>query len=249
MSLKYLLGLGLSTFALSLPAASTAMTVQPIVIDLETAGREMSQVISVENTFETPLPVELTIQRLELTTDGVKLTGEDDGNLLVFPPQAIIQPGQTQAFRIQYVGDPDLAESHHYYVTVAQLPIELPEGQSAIQILYNFQVLISVGPNGMKPSISVTEAQIVTDENGQHQPLLTVHNDSPRYGYLSQGRIRVVSYDASGKEVFRETLNGPEIQQRMGFGLIGGNQDRQVRIPTNLPNADGRVEVTFIPGG
>lgn len=224
---------------------ATAMTVQPIVIDLETAGRGMSQVITVENTFATPLPVELTVQQLELTTDGVRLTGTDPGDLLIFPPQALIQPGQTQAFRVQYVGDPELAESRHFYVTVAQLPVKLPEGQSAIQILYNFQVLISVGPDGIEPALAVTESRIVTDAEGHHRPMLLVRNDSARYGYLSQGRLRIVARDASGKEVLRETLNGPEIQQRMGFGLIGGNQTREVRVPIDLPSAGGTVEATY----
>lgn len=237
-----------AALAMAPMAAVDAMTVQPIVIDLQTVGRGMSQVITVENTFETPLPVELTVQRLELTADGVQLTGVDDGDLLIFPPQALIQPGETQAFRVQYVGDPDLAESHHYYITVAQLPVQLPEGQSAIQILYNFQILVSVGPNGMEPDLQIQQASIVTDEEGRFRPQLSVHNASAKYGYLSQGRLRVVARDTSGQEVYRETLNGPEIQQRMGFGLIGGNQDRQVRLPVDLPSADGSVEVSFTPG-
>ncbi|WP_126176163.1 fimbria/pilus periplasmic chaperone [Tsuneonella rigui] len=226
---------------------AAAMTVQPVVLDLQTAGRGMSQVITVENTFSTPLPVELQIQQLELTEDGVKLTGVDPGDLLVFPPQALIQPGQTQSFRVQYVGDPDLQESKHYYITVAQLPVKLPEGQSAIQILYNFQVLVSIGPQGGKPAIAVVDSA-VSDDAGHHNPLITVRNDSANYGYLSQGKLRVVARDAAGNEVARETLNGPEIQQRMGFGLIGGHQTRKVRLPVELPTAAGTVEVTFSPG-
>lgn len=239
-----------AAFAMAtLPLAQLdAMTVQPVVIDLETAGRGMSQVVTVENTFATPLPVELTIQQLELTEDGVKLTGVDPGDLLVFPPQALIEPGQTQAFRVQYVGDPDLAESKHFYITVAQLPVKLPEGQSAIQILYNFQVLVSVGPNGMKPALVVKNSAIDTANEGRREPVVTVQNDSARYGYLSQGRLRVVAKDAAGKEVLRETMTGPEIQQRMGFGLVGGNQTRKVRLPVQLPTEAGTVEVTFAPG-
>lgn len=183
---------------------AAAMTVQPVVLDLQTAGRGMSQVITVENTFSTPLPVELQIQQLELTEDGVKLTGVDPGDLLVFPPQALIQPGQTQSFRVQYVGDPDLQESKHYYITVAQLPVKLPEGQSAIQILYNFQVLVSIGPQGGKPAIAVVDSA-VSDDAGHHNPLITVRNDSANYGYLSQGKLRVVARDAAGNEVARET--------------------------------------------
>src|SRR3546814_14277075 len=77
------------------------MVVQPVVIDLTTSGRTMSQVITVENTFDKPLPVEMRIEGLDLTPDGVNATGKDPGELSVFPPQALIQPGQRQSFRVQ----------------------------------------------------------------------------------------------------------------------------------------------------
>ena len=118
-------------------AEAKAMTVQPVVVNLTSQGSGMSQVVKVENTFATRLPVELQIEELRFDGETLVNTHADPGDLLVFPPQAFIEPGQTQTFRIQYVGDPELAKSKHYYVTVAQLPVQLPEGQSAIQILYN----------------------------------------------------------------------------------------------------------------
>lgn len=225
------------------------MTVQPVVIDLKTSGREMSQVVTVENTFANPLPVELTVQELRLTDDGVAATGKDPGDLLVFPPQALIQPGQTQTFRVQYVGDPALAASRHYYITVAQLPVKLPEGQSAIQILYNFQVLASVSPLGAKPQLEVKAAQVVKDANGNPVAMLSVANNSPVHGYLSANKVRLVERDAAGKEQFKRTLSGPEIQQTVGFGLIGAGQTRKVTIPVVLPSADGVVEASITPEG
>lgn len=222
-----------------------AMTVQPVVIDMQTAGRQMSSVITVENTFATPLPVELSVQELELTPDGVKQTGVDPGDLIIFPPQALIEPGQTQTFRLQYVGDPALAKSKHYYITVAQLPVKLPEGQSAIQILYNFQVLVSVAPAGIKPQITVQSAAIGKNAAGKPIPVLTVGNDSTAHGYLANGRLRIVQKDAAGKQLFTKSLSGAEIQQSMGFGLIGGGQVRKVSIPVELPSAEGSVEAGF----
>mgnify|MGYP000013368209 FL=1 len=222
-----------------------AMTVQPVVIDMQTAGRQMSSVITVENTFATPLPVELSVQELELTPDGVKQTGVDPGDLMIFPPQALIEPGQTQTFRLQYVGDPALAKSKHYYITVAQLPVKLPEGQSAIQILYNFQVLVSVAPAGIKPQITVQSAAIGKNAAGKPIPVLTVGNDSTAHGYLANGRLRIVEKDAAGKQLFTKSLSGAEIQQSMGFGLIGGGQVRKVSIPVELPSAEGSVEASF----
>jgi fimbrial chaperone protein len=201
--------------------------------------------VTVENTFATPLPVELNIQELELTPEGVKQTGKDPGDLLVFPPQAIIEPGQTQTFRIQYVGDPGLAKSKHYYVTVAQLPVKLPEGQSAIQILYNFQVLVSIAPAKIKPQISIQSAAVGTNSAGKPVPVLMVTNDTPAHGYLANGSLRIVQKDASGKQVFVKSYSGAEIQQSMGFGLIGGGQTRRVVVPTELPSAAGTVEASF----
>ncbi len=245
MKSNYKYALTMLSVVLAPVQTAQAMTVQPVVIDLQTAGRQMSQVITVENTFATPLPVELTIQELELTTDGVKQTGKDPGDLLVFPPQAIIAPGQTQTFRVQYVGDPALAKSKHYYVTVAQLPIKLPEGQSAIQILYNFQVLISVGPLGVKPKIAVQAAEVTAGPGGKSFATVTMANESAAHGYLSNGHLRVTEKDKAGKQVFSKTLSGAEIQQTMGFGLIGGGQTRRVAVPVELPSADGTVEASF----
>ncbi|MFM6829734.1 MAG: fimbria/pilus periplasmic chaperone [Novosphingobium sp.] len=226
-----------------------AMTVQPVVIDLKTSGRDMSQVVTVENTFANPLPVELTVQELTLTENGVSPTGKDPGDLLVFPPQALIEPGQTQSFRVQYVGDPALAASKHYYITVAQLPVKLPEGQSAIQILYNFQVLASVAPAGVKPQLEVRSAEVGKDANGKSVAVLTIANGASAHGYLSANKLRLIERDTSGKEQFRRTMSGPEIQQTMGFGLIGGNQTRKVTVPVELPLADGKVEASISPEG
>lgn len=245
MKLSSKLALTMFCAAMAPAQVALAMTVQPVVIDLQTAGRQMSQVVTVENTFANPLPVEISIQALELTPDGVKATGVDPGDLLVFPPQALIEPGQTQTFRVQYVGDPDLAKSKHYYITVAQLPVKLPEGQSAIQILYNFQVLVSVAPNGVKPSLSVQGAEIGHNEAGKPVPIVTVTNASNAHGYLSGGHLRIIEKDASGKEVFRRTLSGAEIQQTIGFGLIGGGQSRRVTVPVELPQDGGSVEASF----
>lgn len=224
-----------------------AMTVQPVVIDLKTAGQSMSQIVTVENTFATPLPVEMRIDELVYDADGLKGTGKDNGDLLVFPPQALIAPGQTQSFRVQYVGDPTLAASRHYYVTVAQLPVKLPEGQSAIQILYNFQVLVSVAPQGAVPALKVDGAEIGKNAEGKPVPIVSLSNASAAHAYLSGGRLRIIEHDKAGKEVFRKTLTGPEIQQTVGFGLVGANQKRKVMIPVELPAAEGAVDAQFTP--
>lgn len=235
----------IATLSLFAAPAAEAMTVQPVVIDLATAGRAMGDVIIVENTFDRPLAVELSVQALEFTEGAVRPTGEDTGELAVFPPQASIQPGERQNFRVQYVGDPELASSRHFFVTVAQLPVQEVSGQSNIQLLYNFQVLVSVSPTGSGPAITVAAAEIGRNDEGQPVPVITAQNAAASHGYLSRGRLQIVQQDAGGAEIFRRDVSGPEIQQSLGYGLIAGGQSRRVVLPVPLPSAEGTVTVRY----
>lgn len=226
--------------------AAHAMTVQPVVVNLKPLGSGMSQGVMVHNSFATPLPVELKIEELSFEDNGLVNTHKDPGDLLVFPPQALVQPGQTQSFRIQYIGDPEFARSKHYYVTIAQLPVKLAPGQSAIQILYNFQVLVSIAPNGVRPALSVVSASMTTDARGKKVPMITVSNPSQAHGYLSNGKLIISEHNAAGQEVFRKTLSGPEILQIVGFGLVGAETTRTISIPIDVPQAAGTIGARFI---
>ncbi len=243
---RLILPAGIGT-ALAVAGAVWAMTVQPVVVDLTASGRGSSSAITVENTFASPLPVEMRIEDVVIDESGARGTGEDKGDLIVFPPQTVIQPGQTQSFRVQYVGEPNLERSKHYYVTVAQLPVQLPEGQSAIQILYNFQVLVSVAPVGKTPEISVRGAEVVRDEQGKSTAAVTFANASVAHGYVSRGRLRLTAFNAEGREVWRRTFQGPEIQQSIGFGLIGAEQSRRIQFPVEIPTEGVRLEAEFTP--
>jgi P pilus assembly chaperone PapD len=207
----------------------------------------MTQTIAVENTFSTPLHVELKVEELIANASGFAGTGKDSEDLLVFPPQAIIQPGQTQAFRVQYVGDPELARSKHYYVTIAQLPVQRTEGQPAIQVLYNFQVLVSVSPQKAAPALKIDRAEVAATEGGRPAVALTVSNAAIGHGYLSQGRLRLVQKDRAGKRLSETALSGPEIQQSIGYGLIAGGQTRRVLVPVQLARPDAIIEAHFTP--
>lgn len=237
-------------------AAHAAMTVQPVILDLKMAGRDMGGQIRVQNTGTTPLPVEIRLVEAELLPDTVKASDRPTDDLIALPTQAIIPPGATQAFRIQYIGDPEVDHSRHYYAEVAQLPVEVPGGQSTIQILYNFQAMVNVASiTAGDPDLSVESAEII-------QPALpanaapdspkppariafTVHNAGRNYGYLSSGSLTLVQRDAAGKEMFRRTLGDSDVQQMIGFGLIGPETSRKFIAPIDLESPEGTAEVTL----
>lgn len=241
--MRYWIGGGLVAAVVAFAASVAAMSVQPVVVDLRMAGREMSAPVRVENTGPNPLPVEVRIFETEFLPDTVRASDRTSEDVMVFPPQAIIPPGETQVFRFQYVGDTDVDRSRHFYAEVAQLPVELPEGQSAIQILYNFQIMVNVASVlAGGPELSITDASIV-ERDGRHFIGFTVNNAARNYGYLSHNRLTFVYRDAAGQERLRRTLSPNDIQQMIGFGLVGPEMSRSFVSPIEVPGAEGSVEV------
>src|SRR3546814_12757731 len=123
-------------------------------------------------------------------------------------------------FPVHYVGDAELDKSRHYYVTVAQLPVQLPQGETGIQVLYNIQVVASVQPRDGKPDLKITGTKIGRNADGHAVPIVTVANSSATHGYLSRGRLNIVQRDASGRERIRQTLTGRSEERRVGKGWV-----------------------------
>ena len=244
--MRHLIGGLTAAAALLIVGVVAAMTVQPVVVDMTMTGRQMSAPVRVENNGPNPLHVEIRIVETDFAVDAVGASDRPSEDVLAFPPQAIIPPGETQVFRLQYIGDPGSDRSKHYYAEVAQLPVELPEGQSAIQILYNFQVMVNVAsPIATPPALTIESTEIVQNAEGKNMAAFTVRNSGTNYGYMSSGSLTIRHTDAAGNETVRRTLSGNEIQQMIGFGLVGPEMTRRFVSPVEVGSADGRVEATL----
>src|SRR3546814_6221143 len=92
-----------------------------------------------------------------------------------------------------------------------------------------------------------SDLKIGRNADGHAVPIVTVANSSATHGYLSRGRLTIVQRDASGRELIRQTLTGPDIQQGAGYGLIGGNEMRSFTLPLELPAEIGTIEARFEP--
>lgn len=237
---------GLVLAVLALPTPAVATTVSPVVIDLQSSGRGVAANISVTNTGDKPLPMEIAVSALDSNATGLAPGSGSTENLLVMPPSALIPAGQSQSFRVQWIGDPLPAASHHYYVGINQLPVKLPEGQSAVQIVYNFQVLVSVGATNGKPALAIQSASIGADKDGKPAPSVTVTNSGTTYGYMSQKKLRIAQTDAAGKSLFEKTISGNEFQQLVGYGLIATGQTRTMVLPIALPSRSGTLTATLL---
>ena len=222
--------------ALTMPISAWAMSVTPVLVDMKPSGRESSAQVRVINTGAQDLPVELSVLTGKIGVDGELVSTPYEGeDLLVFPPQALIAPGATQVFRLQWTGEPELAKSMTYLVSVAQQPVALPEGSSGIQLLYDFQVAVNVAPLTGEPDLSVKGVELTKDEKGARRAALTLVNNSPVHGYLSGCNLKLVLKDAAGKQVWSQTWTPEELVSTVGIGLVQPEMTRHFLLPFDLP--------------
>lgn len=235
------------TFAAIAPAGQAlATTVSPVMVDLQSNGRGVVANVSVNNTGAVALPIEIQVIPLTPTATGLQPGKPDsDEDLLVTPPSVLIPAGKTQTFRVQWIGDPELNASKHYYVSINQLPVKLPEGQSAVQVVYNFQVLVSVSSPDKKPQLTITSVAAAT-VNGKPAVAITVQNGGEAHGYISQHRLKITATNASGAELFTETISGAEFQQLVGYGLVATGQSRVVDVPVDKLPASAKLSAELM---
>lgn len=225
----------LTTLAASITVAllavtANAMSVSPIVLDMSTTGTGSHEQLAVLNDAASALPVEIVILRLEISENGEMITKPAGDEFMVYPPQAMVKPGGTQNFRIQWVGDPNIPTSQSYVFSVNQVPVRMPKGQSGVQIVFNFATVVNVTPPGGKADINLVNTGVGKDDKGKQHPELTVMNPGNINAKLTDATIRLSSGSWS------ETLEPDKLRQAMGIGLIQPGKTRRFTLPIDLPN-------------
>lgn len=234
---------GGSLLLLVLASPAGAFRVLPMTYDLAPVGSGSTQVLRVENLGDRPLTVELYAERRDILPDGSERRTPADEDFVIFPPQSIIQPAETRAFRVQYLGEPRLERSVTYAVTVAQLPIELDgAAETGVQVVFAFSTLANVVPAGSRAALEVREVR--TDPVGDAAMVL-VENTGTRYGRVTEGVWTFT--DAGGAEA---TVSGETLREAVAIGLVQPGTQRLIRLP--LPRGFGRhgpLRARYAPGG
>ena len=210
-----------------LPA--NAMSVTPVHVEMVSAGQASRTQVMVTNNGSEPMPVEAGLERLSLDENGNRRMAKAGDDFLIFPPQAMIPAGGTQVFRLQWVGEPMLPKSQSYLFSVSQVPVKFPKGQSKVQVVLSFGVVINVAPSQGAPSLKVVGTGVTTDAQGKRRPTVTVENLSTVHALLPDGALSL-----SG-DSWRHSLTATEMREKIGIGLVQPGQRRRFVMPVELP--------------
>lgn len=227
--------------AISFASAARAMSVSPMVLEMSTIGQGARQSFKVTNPTAKPLPVEIGVLSLELGPNGEQATKKAGEDFLIYPPQAMIPPGGSQVFRVQWIGQPDLAKGRTYRFDVGQLPVHLPQGANGIQIVMSFGVTVNVAPPEGKSGIVVLGAAPVAGKDGKRLAALTVRNPGNRNAYLKQSEIVLSGGGWSAR------MTPAEIEQRVGLGIVQPGKQRRFVLPVEVPGSVTRLEAKVEP--
>lgn len=229
---------GLALAATGSIVSANAMSVSPVTVDLTATGKNKDQ-INVVNDGATPLPVEIVVSQLEMDESGQTLTRPAADELLVFPPQALLAPGATQNFRVQWVGDPQIQRSQSYILSVNQVPVQMPKGQSGVQVVFNFATVVNVAPASGHAGLDLVSAGVGKDDQGKLRPAVTVKNPGNIHAKLTDATIKL-----SGG-AWSQTLRPEQLRQVMGVGLVQPGKTRRFLLPLDLPAGVSQVTASI----
>jgi fimbrial chaperone protein len=223
-------------------SGAQALSVTPISGELSDSGPNNKITLRAMNDGAQPVPVEIITTKLTLAEDGTQTAMPVKGKFLIYPPQATIAPAKSQAFHVQWLGDPNLKASETYILNVAQLPIQMDKKKSGIQMISHFTVVVNVSPSNVKPDISVIKTEIANVPPLSRVPVITIANTGNGHALLGEASSISLS---NGK--WTKTLSKEEILKVFGMGLVQPKSKRRfvmaIPIPPEVSKYDVHIEV------
>jgi fimbrial chaperone protein len=221
----------LSGASLLTPARVAAMGVSPIQVEMQSAGGQSRGTVTVMNSGNAPLPVDVAIKRMTQDENGVRKFFDDAQNdFLILPPQAMIPPGGSQVFRIQWVGEPMLEQSKSFMFFANEIPVKMPNNASGVQMVSSMGAMVNVAPPKGQPDLRVVTAGVEVDKkSGKRQATVVVENPTKTHALLPKSVLRLQAGN------WTETLEPGELASKIGIGLVPPGQRRKFVLPVNVP--------------
>ena len=219
-NMRFVILLGAMVGALlSFAAPAAAYEVSPLRIFLEPDSGKRAATISVNNTRDDALFIEVKVFRRVVERDGNQTLVPDDSAFIVFPPQRRIEAKSSQAVRIQFAGALQENRSEAYVVQITEVPVD-QTGFSGVRFTYNFGVAVYVDQPRVQPKLVTSGGEV---RDGMLS--FTVRNDGPAYGFTTGHALRITSAGAT------TTVEPAQLAERVAMPIIPPFSERDFTLP------------------
>ena len=139
-----------------------AHEVQPMIAKVTPSGSGASYRLMIRNTDAVPITLEISPYRVAIDEAGNATRTAEEADVILFPPQTIVQPAGEQAIQVRYVGDPAIVEGRLYAVVVGQLPVDFTtlnnsdSSQTQVKIGFDFVSHMVVQPETARANLEIT---------------------------------------------------------------------------------------------
>lgn len=219
-------------------APASAYEFSPIVAQFNSKGAAATRTFTLRNTQQEPVAIQIEVFQRSADATGEETRVPEFDDFIVTPPQVVLAPGQSQAIRVQWIGDANPAAELSYRIVTTQLPIKYAseqisgDVQATLQLGYKYEAAVYVAPQNVKPSASITAAAAATDAAGNRVMRLTIKSTGTRRAILETPEITVTP--ASGGQSV--VLKGEAVSAIQMKNIITGTQRvLDIPWPSNVP--------------
>ena len=239
---------GFMMAALMTASSSTAYEVNPMVMELRPSGQGSSASGVITNSHDVPIAIEIQVFGRTQKPDGSDDLVIENEDVIVTPPQVVIQPGESQTFRVSWVGEPNPDSEIAYRLVTNQLPIKFKEEKrdnyvAEVTMRYRYEVALYIQPQGTTPRAQLHSARVFEDSENGRVLEVTITSDGTRRAILENPELQLVAGGSSF------TLVAEQIPPLVGLNILPGST-RIVRMPApeGLPVGDltGDLKTSYL---
>jgi len=175
---------------------AASYTLEPIVTVIELPSGASGETIILRNPRAFPLAVTFEIVERTVHEDGTETQTPADELFLIFPPQAIVPAGNTQALRIQWIG-PDVSTSRSFTLYGVEAPVKLSEDEgSGIRTILKIGASVHVTQTGLRADPVLTAVSKI--DGGVR---VSIANEGMRFVYVDDVALTFENKTVSGQDL------------------------------------------------
>lgn len=224
-----------------------ALSLEPITAVFGTTPEARVRTFQIRNTQSQPISVRVRLMTRDLTTTGEEIRGAADDEWIVFPRLITLQPGASQAVRVQYTGPAGIEVERAYRIIAEQLPVDFSEGAAAtsgIALLFRYEGSVYVRPRDARPEIVLADVARAVGSDGA--PILRVRfeNRGRAHGILEDLRLTVQHATDAGVIDDSFSVGVEDLPRLGGANLLAGRAiEETVPLPPSWQG--GTIDVQY----
>lgn len=211
------------------------LSFEPLSQDFATSGRNSIRTFRVTNTQDQPIAVRVRMMTRDITTEGKELQEDASHLFLVFPAQLVLQPGNSQAVRVQWRGGEFQGSERAFRIVAEQMPVQTQASAGGLNIKFTYRYEGSVyvaPPETREPEIVLSRiVPLPSGEGPGYTLLLRFENLGGRHAIIRDPYVSLSVDDTDGSST-TITFDKTSLDVLNGVNLLAGNVLYQsVRVP------------------